>query len=137
MVKAKKGLLQFDRKAIRRPEPEREHWKKVRVGVVQKTSGGPDQVLAETLAEAVIMVGSGEKLLFDDGFTRDYLEIYYFDDKRVQELQAMAYQTVDAFDSILERENSTDYLKYLNPREKAIYVANGGGKAEGRRRARK
>jgi hypothetical protein len=100
---------------------------------VQKTPGETDKVLSQV----VTLVGSGEKLLFDDSFTRDDMEIYYFDDERVRELQAMAYQTVDAFDSILERENASDYLKGLNPREKTIYVANGGGKAEGRRRGRR
>jgi hypothetical protein len=133
VVEAKKGSLQLDRKAISRPEPEREYWKKARAAFVQKTPGETDNVLSQ----AVTVVSSGEKLLFDDGFTRDDMEIYYFDDERVRELQAMAYQTVDAFDSILERENASDYLKDLNPREKTIYVANGGGKAEGRRRGRR
>jgi hypothetical protein len=65
---------------------------------------------------------SGEPFLFDDGFTRRDLAVYWYDSGRVQEVKQMGYQVVSAFERILGREKAYAYLKDLNVRERKLVM---------------
>lgn len=104
--KPKKGRLQLDSTIIDRPKPSREMWRNHRDGEGQFRGLG----------------SSGEPLLFDDGFTRKDLGVYWYNSERVQEVKQMGYQVVSAFERILGREKAYAYLKDLNVRERKLVM---------------
>ena len=104
--KPKKGRLHLDSTIIDRPKPSREMWRN------RRDQDGQWKGLGS----------SGEPFLFDDGFTRKDLGVYWYEPDRVQEVKQMGYQVVCAFEKILGREKAYAYLKDLTVRERKLVM---------------